>query len=49
MDEAEKDATAKGQTSRRLVTQQGLLYNEYIVYDPTRVRMKYLVELEFTR
>lgn len=49
VDEAEKDATAKGRTSRRLVTQQGLLYNEYIVYDPTRVRMKYLVELEFTR
>lgn len=25
-----------------------LLYNEYIVYDPSRVRMKYLVEVEFT-
>jgi poly [ADP-ribose] polymerase len=28
--------------------QSSLLYNEYIVYDPSRVRMKYLVEVEFT-
>ena len=27
---------------------RSLLYNEYIVYDASRVRMKYLVELDFT-
>lgn len=27
----------------------GLLYNEYVVYDPNRIRMKYLVEIEFGR
>ena len=29
-------------------TRRSLLYNEYIVYDTSRVRMKYLVELDFT-
>jgi poly [ADP-ribose] polymerase len=31
-----------------LQKQLSLLYNEFIVYDPARVRMKYLVEVEFT-
>ena len=45
-----KDEELKSYSSQRLATQYsgGLLYNEYIVYDPSRVRMKYLVELDFT-
>lgn len=35
--------------SRRIATQTGLLYNEYIVYNPEQVKMKYLVELDFSR
>jgi poly [ADP-ribose] polymerase len=34
--------------SDELEKQRSLLYNEFIVYDPARVRMKYLVEVEFT-
>ena len=34
-------------SSRRIAQSSGLLYNEYIVYDTSRVRMKYLVEVEF--
>ena len=34
--------------SDELQKQRSLLYNEFIVYDPARVRMKYLVEVEFT-
>jgi poly [ADP-ribose] polymerase 2/3/4 len=48
-DETPKPAK-NGRRSNRLVTPpSGLLYNEYIVYNPDQVRMKYIVELEFGR
>jgi poly [ADP-ribose] polymerase len=49
--EDKSEPTATGRTSQRKAaqTQTGLLYNEYIVYDASRVKMKYLVELEFSR
>ncbi|XP_055300035.1 poly [ADP-ribose] polymerase-like [Sitodiplosis mosellana] len=32
---------------QRVSYQSALLYNEYVVYDPTQVRIKYLVKLKF--
>jgi poly [ADP-ribose] polymerase len=45
----DKTSSEQQRSSRRVAAQQGLLYNEYIVYEASRVRMKYLVELEFAR
>ena len=47
----DKKLDGSGRASRRIAaqSQQGLLYNEYIVYKPEQVRMKYLVELDFSR
>lgn len=49
--EPEESKPVAGRASRRIATQStnGLLYNEYIVYDTQRVKMRYLVELEFGR
>jgi poly [ADP-ribose] polymerase len=47
----DKKVHRTARTSSRIASQaqQGLLYNEYIVYKPEQVRMKYLVELDFSR
>jgi poly [ADP-ribose] polymerase len=48
--EENEKAVISGRSSSRITGQyqKGLLYNEYIVYDPSKVKMKYLVELEFS-
>jgi len=49
--EPAKPKPVAGRSSHRIASQStnGLLYNEYIVYDTKRVKMRYLVELEFGR
>ena len=47
--EPTSEAPRKPSRSSRLAVPQGLQYNEYVVYDTSRIRIRYLVQLEFGR